>query len=108
RRLRPDRALHRIQDRGAASEWRPRDARLFRWPYALHRWWLSVDVGRPPNRRDAAGIRPSAQRVRVAPQAGRVDHGWGLVSHLVAGRAVAAAQLDRLGHAEQSGVREPA
>ena len=77
-------------------------------PPALHRWRLPARQRGPPAGQLARGVHRPAQGVRHRAAARRVDPGRQLGPRALAGRPVAAARVDRFGHAPQSGVREPA
>jgi hypothetical protein len=62
----------------------------------------------PPPGRLAGGVHRPAGGVRGGKAAGGVDHRGRLGPRALARRAAAAPRVDRLGHAQQPGVRQPA
>ena len=106
-RQRRDRRAGGPGDSRAGQRRRDGRARLHGRPPALHRRRIPARQRRPAARQLARGIHRPAQGVRHRAAPGRVDPGRRLGPRALARRAAPAPGVDRLGDAEQPGLRLP-
>ena len=105
RRYRPVRGR---ADRGRHRRRRDDRAGVHGRPHPLSRRRLPAGQRGPADRRHAGGVHRPDRRLCRRTEAGGVDHRRRLGSRAVAGHAAPHQGVDRLGHAQQPGLRQPA